>query len=78
MKTVTPAQARRQLSSGPGEAAQCEPGPASSRGKPVATIKTAQALRGGGASAAKRNLLKHLKTVRPSGTRDWVREDLYE
>jgi antitoxin (DNA-binding transcriptional repressor) of toxin-antitoxin stability system len=78
MKTVTPAQAKRQLSSEPSEVAQCESVPVAALGEPIAEIETAQGLRRGGASPAKRSLLKHLKTVQPSSARDWVREELYE
>jgi prevent-host-death family protein len=77
MKTVTAAQANRQFSSVLREVAQGQSVLVTSRGKPVATIAPAPVGQRKSTSAAKRRLLAHLRTVQPSGTRGWVREDLY-
>lgn len=79
MKTVTAAEANRQFSAVLREVAQGERVMVTSRGKPVATIEPmrsrATAARAG---AAKRRLLERLATVKPVGTRDWTRNDLYD
>lgn len=79
MKTVTASEANRQFSAVLREVAQGERVIVTSRGKPVATIEPmrarAAAMR---ASAAKRRLLDHLATVKPVGSRDWTRDDLYD
>lgn len=78
MKTITAADANRQFSAVLREVAQGERVTVTSRGKPVATIAPVRSRAATArASAAKRRLLEHLAGVRPAGTRDWTRDDLY-
>ncbi len=77
MKTISAADANRHFSSVLRDVAAGEVVTVLSRGKPVATIAP---VRAGSAEreAAKRNLLTRLRQQKPSGTRDWTREELYE
>lgn len=79
MKTFSAAEANRQFSAVLREVAQGERVLVTSRGKPVATIVPVSP-RGGAArsGAGKRRLLAHLATVKASGRRDWLRDELYE
>ena len=78
MKTVTAAEANRQFSAVLRDVAQGESVMVTSRGKPVATIEPVRRASRARATAAKRRLLEHLATVKPVGSRDWTRGELYD
>lgn len=75
MRTVTAADANRQFSSVLREVSQGETFTVVSRGRPVATIASADHAR---RSAAKARLLARLRAQERTGARDWSREELYE
>lgn len=76
MKTLTASEANRQFSRVLREVSQGETFTVVSRGKPVATITSAD-VGGDRCRAAKSRLLKRLRQQRPTGKRDWQRSDLY-
>lgn len=82
MKTFTAAEANRQFSSVLREVSQGQRVMVTSRGKPVATIEPMR--RGAPGTGkptsgpARKRLLKHLAAVQPQGTRDWLRDELYD
>jgi len=77
MKTISASDANRHFSSLLRDVATGEVITVLSRGKPVATIAPA---RPGGSEreAVKRNLLARLRQQKPSGARNWTRDELYE
>ncbi|MCR4302866.1 MAG: type II toxin-antitoxin system prevent-host-death family antitoxin [Gallionella sp.] len=77
MKTVTAADANRQFSSVLREVAHGETVTVTSRGKPVATIRPAQAANAQ-RNAAKKTLLARLHKQAATGARNWSRDELYE
>lgn len=77
MKTVTAADANRQFSSVLREVAHGETVTVTSRGKPVATIRPAQAANAQ-RNAAKKILLTRLHKQAATGARNWSRDELYE
>jgi prevent-host-death family protein len=77
MKTISAADANRQFSSLLRDVAKGQAITVLSRGKPVATI----APPGSGGierQVAKRNLIERLRQQKPSGARNWTRDELYE
>lgn len=77
MKTISAGDANRHFSSLLREVATGEVITVLSRGKPVATISPARS-GGGQREAAKLNLLARLHQQKPSDTRNWTRNELYE
>ena len=77
MKTISAGDANRHFSDLLREVATGEVITVLSRGKPVATIAPARA-GSGQREAAKLNLLARLRQQKPSGTRNWTRNELYE
>ena len=77
MKTISAADANRQFSSLLRDVATGEAITVLSRGKPVATIGPP---RSGDIEreVVKRNLLERLQQQKPSGVRNWTRDELYE
>lgn len=76
MKTVTAATANRQFSALLREVAAGNVVTVVSRGTPVATMAPVKA--GDPARAAARlRLISRLEGQAPTGSRDWVRDDLY-
>lgn len=77
MKTVSAGDANRHFSSLLRDVATGEIVTVLSRGKPVATIAPARP-GDSGRDQAKRALLGRLHQQKPSGRRDWSRDELYE
>ena len=77
MKTITASDANRHFSNLLRKVATGEVITVLSRGKPVATIAPARST-SGEREAAKLNLLARLRQQKPSGTRNWTRNELYE
>lgn len=77
MKTFSASDANRHFSRLLREVAQGETVTVLSRGKPVATIAPA-GLNRGCRDQAKRALLSRLRQQKPTGGRDWSRDELYE
>jgi prevent-host-death family protein len=77
MKTISAAEANRHFSSLLRQIASGESVTIVSRGRPVATMSPAQQEEGERANA-KQNLLARLRSQRPSGARDWSRDELYD
>lgn len=77
MKTISAGDANRHFSNLLRDVATGEVITVLSRGKPVATIAPPHS---GGIEreAAKLNLLERLRQQKPSGTRNWTRDELYE
>lgn len=79
MTTITAAEANRQFSAVLRQVAQGESVVVTSRGTPVAPIQPLPARASPArAGTAKRRLLEHLSSVKAAGTRDWVRDELYD
>ncbi len=77
METISASDANRHFSNLLSEVATGKVITVLSRGKSVATIAPAHS--GGLArEAAKRNLLERLHQQKPSGARNWTRDELYE
>ncbi len=77
MKTITATDANRRFSAVLREVSQGEILTIVSRGKPVATIgpvKTDSPNR----QIAKKNLIKRLRKMDKTGSRDWTRNELYD
>ncbi|GLW60416.1 type II toxin-antitoxin system prevent-host-death family antitoxin [Hydrogenophilus thermoluteolus] len=77
MKTISAGDANRHFSSVLRDVATGEVVTVLSRGKPVATISPAPSGEPERESA-KRALLERLRQQKPSGTRNWTRDELYE
>jgi prevent-host-death family protein len=77
MKALSAAEANRHFSSLLREVAQGETVTVLSHGKPVATITRATS-EANGRERAKEALLARLRAQRPTGTRDWKRDELYD
>jgi prevent-host-death family protein len=77
MKTVSAATANRQFSSLLRAVSSGEVVTVLSRGKPVATMAPVRPTNPGRAEA-RRALLERLEQQAASGSRDWVREGLYD
>lgn len=77
MKSVTAADANRHFSSILRTVAAGEEVTVVSRGKPVAKISPIRPNEGSRASA-RQELLKRLSQQRPTGQRNWTRDELYE
>ena len=77
MKTISAAEANRHFSSLLRQIASGEIVTIVSRGRPVATMGPAQQEEGERAQA-KQSLLARLRSQRPSGARDWSRDELYD
>lgn len=77
MKTVSAADANRHFSTLLRDVATGEVITVLSRGKPVATISPPH-VGGGERELAKRRLLERLNQQRPTGQRNWTRDELYE
>lgn len=77
MKTISAGDANRQFSSLLRDVATGQAITVLSRGKPVATIVPPDS---GGIERqiAKHNLIERLQQQKPSGERNWTREELYE
>lgn len=77
MKTISAGDANRQFSSLLRDVATGQAITVLSRGKPVATIAPPDS---GGIERqiAKRNLIERLQQQKPSGERNWTRDELYE
>ena len=77
MKSVTAADANRHFSTILRTVAAGEEVTVVSRGKPVARISPVKQDEAG-RKAARQELLKRLGKQRPTGQRDWTRDELYE
>ena len=77
VKTIAAGDANRHFSSLLRDVAKGEVITVLSRGKAVATIGPARS-ESGQREAAKLALLRRLRQQQPSGTRNWIRDDLYE
>ena len=77
MKTVSAAEANRHFSSLLRDAATGTIITVLSRGKPVATIGPANTAQGSQKSA-RLQLLDRLRSQKPTGARNWTRDELYE
>ena len=77
MRTVRATDANRQFSSVLKRVTQGEEFLIVSRGKPVATISPVK-ISGKARLAARDVLLKRLRGQKPSGVRNWIRDELYE
>lgn len=77
MKTISAGDANRHFSNLLRDVATGQVITVLSRGKPVATIAPARSANGE-REAAKLNLLGRLRQQKPSGTRNWSRDELYE
>ena len=77
MKTISAAEANRHFSSLLRQIASGESVTIVSRGRPVATMSPARQEEGERAHA-KQNLLARLRSQKPSGARDWSRDELYD
>jgi prevent-host-death family protein len=76
MQSISSADANRHFSALLREVAAGEEIVVVSRGKPVARIVGVNSANESRV-AAKSSLVKRLKTQKPTGTRNWSREDLY-
>lgn len=77
MKTISAAEANRHFSSLLRDAATGAVITVLSRGKPVATIGPANTTQGSQKSA-RLQLLDRLRSQKPTGARNWTRDELYE
>jgi prevent-host-death family protein len=77
MRTVRATEANRQFSSVLKQVSQGEEFLIVSRGKPVATLSPVKISRKT-RLAARDILLKRLSDQKPSGSRNWTRDELYE
>lgn len=77
MKTISAAEANRHFSNLLRDAATGAIITVLSRGKPVATIGPAKTVQGSQKSA-RLQLLDRLRSQKPTGARNWTREELYE
>jgi prevent-host-death family protein len=77
MKTISAGDANRHFSRLLRDVATGEVITVLSRGKPVATIAPARS-EGGEREVAKLSLLGRLRQQKPSGARNWIRDELYE
>lgn len=77
MRTIRATDANRQFSSVLKQVTQGEEVLIVSRGKPVATISPVK-VSGKARLAARNLLLKRLRGQKPSGSRNWTRNELYD
>ena len=77
MKTVSAADANRHFSSLLRDVATGEIVTVLSRGRPVATLSPVR-LGGDQRQVARQSLLARLRQQKPSGMRNWTRDELYE
>ena len=77
MKTISAAEANRQFSRLLREVAQGESITVLSRGRPVATLCPPIPHSDSDKQSAKHRLIERLNLQKPSGVRDWTRDDLY-
>ncbi|MBP8294639.1 MAG: type II toxin-antitoxin system prevent-host-death family antitoxin [Burkholderiales bacterium] len=78
MKSISATEARRHFSALLREVSRGVRITVTSRGKPVATISAADQVDHRARLAAKRALLSRLRATAGVGSRNWLRDDLYE